>query len=100
MHQGKRSSIAVNALEPAMKRANLTVVTQAMVLKITMVGTRATGIEYRIGDGPVQSVLAHKEVLLCACAQQHFFVCQNRLNRAVANSIFNPSGASSYHGDF
>lgn len=68
VHRGKRSSIAVNAIEPAMKRGNLKVLTNAMVLKMTMDGTRATGIEYRVGDGPVQTVLAQKEVLLCAGA--------------------------------
>ncbi len=68
VHKGKRASIAVNALEPAMKRGNLTVITQAMVLKITMVGTRATGIQYQIGDGPVKTAEAQKEVLLCAGA--------------------------------
>ena len=74
VHKGKRASIAVNALEPAMKRGNLTVITQAMVLKITMTGTRATGIQYQIGDGPVQTAEAQKEVLLCAGAIHSLFL--------------------------
>lgn len=68
VRNGKRSSIAQNAIEPAMKRGNLQVVTQALVLRISTEGSRATGVEYRIGDGPVQRVLARREVLLCAGA--------------------------------
>ena len=35
VRKGKRSSIAANAIEPAMKRGNLKVITRAMVLRIT-----------------------------------------------------------------
>lgn len=68
VRQGKRSSIAVNAIEPAMKRGNLKVITQAMVLRITTEQGRATGVEFRVGDGPVQWAAARSEVLLCAGA--------------------------------
>ena len=68
VRDGKRSSIAKNAIEPAMKRGNLKVVTHALVLRITTEGGRATGVEYRVGDGPVQWAGARSEVLLCAGA--------------------------------
>lgn len=66
--RGRRSSIAKNALEPAMRRANLQVIQRAMVQRIVLDQGRATGVEYRIGDGPVQSAQAGREVLLCAGA--------------------------------
>ena len=68
VRKGKRSSIAANAIEPAMKRGNLKVITRAMVLRITTEAGRATGVEYRVGDGPVQWASARSEVLLCAGA--------------------------------
>ncbi len=68
VHNGRRSSIARGAIEPVMKRPNLTVITRAVVQRILFEGTRATGVTYRIGDGPLQTVLAGREVLLCAGA--------------------------------
>jgi choline dehydrogenase len=68
VRDGKRSSIAVNAIEPAMKRGNLQVITHALVLRITTEAGRATGVAYRIGDGPAQWAGARSEVLLCAGA--------------------------------
>ncbi len=70
VRDGRRSSIAVNSIEPAMKRGNLRVITQALVHKINFEGRRATGVTYRIGDGPLQQAGAHNEVLLCAGAIQ------------------------------
>ena len=68
VRDGRRSSIAVNAIEPAMKRGNLQVITRALVLRITTEAGRATGVAYRIGDGPAQWAGARSEVLLCAGA--------------------------------
>lgn len=68
VRDGRRSSIAVNAIEPAMKRGNLQVITRALVLRITTEDGRATGVAYRIGDGPAQWAGARSEVLLCAGA--------------------------------
>ena len=70
VRDGRRSSIAVNSIEPAMKRGNLRVITQALVHKINFEGRRATGVTYRIGDGPLQQAGARSEVLLCAGAIQ------------------------------
>jgi choline dehydrogenase len=66
--KGRRSSIAHNAIEPALKRSNLKLVTQAVVQRILVENGRATGVQYRIGDGPLQTVQAGREVLLCAGA--------------------------------
>ena len=66
--RGRRSSIAKNALEPAMRRANLKVITGAIVQRIVLEDGRATGVEFRMGDHPVQIARANREVLLCAGA--------------------------------
>ncbi len=67
---GRRSSIARNAIEPAMRRPNLRVITRAMVQRIVFEGTRAVGVEYSSPDGQRHTVRAGKEVLLCAGAIQ------------------------------
>jgi len=66
----KRSSIARNAIEPALRRSNLRVQTHAMVQKILMEGTRAVGVQYRLPDGRTHVARARVEVLLCAGAIQ------------------------------
>ncbi|SFA82845.1 choline dehydrogenase [Collimonas sp. OK607] len=65
---GRRSSIARNAIDPAMSRTNLTVLTQATVQCITLSGRTATGVKYRLPDGSEQLAKARREVLLCAGA--------------------------------
>jgi len=47
---GRRCSASVGYLRPALKRPNLTVVTGALVRRITFEGTRATGVEYVKGN--------------------------------------------------
>lgn len=64
---GKRTSIATNALEPAMKRPNLHVVTQANVMQLLLDGRTATGVRYRQGD-QVTDAHARAEVLVCGGA--------------------------------
>lgn len=66
----KRSSIARNAIEPAWRRSNLQVRTQAMVHKIVMEGTRAVGVQYRLPDGRLHLARARAEVMVCAGAIQ------------------------------
>lgn len=70
LREGRRSSIASNAIEPALRRANLKLVTRAMVQRIVFEGRRATGVEYTLPDGSLQQVKASREVLLCAGALQ------------------------------
>ena len=61
--KGRRASTASAYLRPAMKRANLTVLTGAMAKKIRLDGTRATDVTFD-HQGSERSVSARKEVLL------------------------------------
>ena len=70
LREGRRSSIASNAIEPALRRANLQLITRAMVQRIVFEGRRATGVEYTLPDGSLQRAKASREVLLCAGALQ------------------------------
>jgi choline dehydrogenase len=64
-----RESAAVAFLHPATARPNLTVVTGAHVTRITLEGTRATGVEW-VHDGKAETALAKREVILSAGAVQ------------------------------
>ena len=50
-----------------MGHQNLTVLTEAQVVKLTLTGTRCTGLEFLL-DGQLHSVRASREVILCAGA--------------------------------
>jgi len=67
---GERSSIARNALEPAMHRSNLHVITGAMAQQILFDGTLAMGVIFKRDDGSIHTARARREVLLCAGAIQ------------------------------
>jgi choline dehydrogenase len=64
---GRRCSTAVGYLNPAMKRHNLRVVTQALSERIVMDGKRATGVVYR-QFGVQRTVIARREVIVCGGA--------------------------------
>jgi choline dehydrogenase len=64
-----RTSSASAFLKPAMSRANLTVITNAQVSKVTFRGKVATGVEW-IEDGKIHSAAADREVVLSAGALQ------------------------------
>jgi choline dehydrogenase len=66
---GWRSSSAVAFLQPALKRANLTVITDAHVTRVLFTGTAATGIEW-LQNGAVRHANAAREVILSAGAIQ------------------------------
>jgi choline dehydrogenase len=66
MRDGRRASIARGAIEPALGRPNLHLVTGALVQRITLDGLRATGVAWRAQDGSLQFTRARAEVLLCA----------------------------------
>ncbi len=68
-HAGRRWSTAVGYLRPAARRANLEVVTEALVRRVLFQGTAASGVEY-FRDGRSVSASAAKEVLVCAGAIQ------------------------------
>jgi choline dehydrogenase len=61
---GRRASTARAYLTPAKDRANLTVLTHAHVLRVTLERGRATGVEYQ-RHGVTAAVRARREVILC-----------------------------------
>ena len=67
---GRRSSTARGYLDMAKDRPNLTIITHAMTNKILFNGKQAIGVEYIQGANQhdLKTVLANKEVLLCAGA--------------------------------
>ena len=62
---GERCSTDLAYLEPAMRRPNLTVITEADVDRLTFSGMRVTGARYRLG-GQEHSVKAHQQVIISA----------------------------------
>jgi 4-pyridoxate dehydrogenase len=60
---GRRCSSAVAYLRPALKRANLTVVTGALTTRVIIQGTRATFVEY-LKDGKLIHVAADREIIV------------------------------------
>jgi len=65
---GRRFSSAKAFLNPVKKRANLTVLTGALVRKVIIEDQKAVGVEYQLGDGNVATYLVNKEVILCGGA--------------------------------
>ena len=63
--RGLRWSVREGYLRPAMKRAQLRVVTGARATRVLLEGNRATGVEYCIGDRSVVA-RARREVVLAA----------------------------------
>ncbi len=68
-HNGRRWSTAVGYLRDAMKRPNLTVITDALVERVTFEATAASGVEY-FHCGSKVVARAAREVILCAGAIQ------------------------------
>lgn len=64
---GRRVSMAKDYLYPALKRPNLTMLTGAEVLSLTMDGTKVTGVTF-VKDGETHSVGAGERVVLSAGA--------------------------------
>ena len=64
VHNGRRWSTANAYLKPALSRRNLSVMTRALVTRITFDGARASGIEV-VRDGTRQQIAARREVILC-----------------------------------
>jgi choline dehydrogenase len=64
---GRRCSPADAYLRAVMGDRNLTVLTEAPAVKLTLTGTRCTGVEF-LRDGELCSVGASREVILCAGA--------------------------------
>src|SRR5690606_17619771 len=66
VHRGRRLSAARAYLHPVKRRANLDVVTRALVTRVRFDGDRATGVDY-VRRGSRRSVSAG-EVILCGGA--------------------------------
>src|SRR5215467_13462260 len=64
---GKRCSPASAYLRPVMGNQNLTVMTEALAVKLRFAGTRCTGVDFLL-DGKLRSVGASRELILCAGA--------------------------------
>lgn len=67
IHEGRRWSAARGYLDPAMARGNLHLVTDALVERVLLDGTRAVGVQYQ-RNGERVSARARCEVILCAGA--------------------------------
>ena len=67
IRKARRNSAARAFLRPAMKRANLRVLTGAHATKVIVEGGRAVGVEYRQG-GTLKRVMARGEVILAGGA--------------------------------
>jgi choline dehydrogenase-like flavoprotein len=67
VRDGTRCSPAGAYLWPVMANQNLTVLTEALAVKLTLTGTRCTGVDVLL-DGALHSVGASREVILCAGA--------------------------------
>ena len=70
LKNGQRSSVAKNAIEPAMQRKNLEVRTQVLVTRIGIEALRARTVHWKDKAGGSHSARANKEILLCAGALQ------------------------------
>ena len=64
IHRGRRWSSATAYLRPALRRNALKVIVQAQVARVTLEGTRATGVEFPRGGQHVTA--SAREVILCA----------------------------------
>ena len=67
VHQGRRGSTAARFLRPALSRANLTLVTEALTTRVVIEHGRAVGIEYEQGGERIIA-RAEREVILSAGA--------------------------------
>ena len=66
---GQRSSAARAFLKPAMRRPNLTVLTDAVVDRVVIENGRATGVRF-VRNGTAQTVEARREVIVSASTMQ------------------------------
>ncbi|MBP7001604.1 GMC family oxidoreductase [Amaricoccus sp.] len=67
VRDGRRCSAADAFLRPALRRANLAVLTGAVAVRVAFEGRRAAGVEVRLGGG-TRLLRARREVILAAGA--------------------------------
>jgi len=63
IHQGERASVSKYYLNPAKKRKNLNIFSEAFVEKIIFDGKKAVGIEVKIKN-KIEKIYANKEIIL------------------------------------
>ena len=63
LHRGRRLSAARAYVHPVLSRPNLELRTRAFVTRVLFEGSRAVGVEYQRGRGPVQRAYAGEVVL-------------------------------------
>lgn len=66
--KGRRWSAAAAYLRPALPRPNLTVITEALALRVLTASGRAIGVEYSRRGGPARQAMAACEVILAGGA--------------------------------
>lgn len=67
IRDNRRCSTVRGYLRPALKRKNLHVITNALVLRILFTGSRATGVEYAV-RGRTHTLLAEQEIIVTSGA--------------------------------
>jgi choline dehydrogenase len=65
---GTRETTARALLQPALKRANLTVLTHTRASRLILSGRRIEAVEARSAEGAMLQIRARREVILCAGA--------------------------------
>jgi choline dehydrogenase len=73
---GKRASMAVSALLPALKRPNVTLSANSHVTRLLFEGQRCTGVEY-VQDGTLKTARANREVVVSAGALESPHILMN-----------------------
>ena len=68
IHKGQRRSSARSFLRAALKRPNLTLITQAQVSRVDFAGRKAVGVTYVRPDGGEARLVANREVIVAAGA--------------------------------
>lgn len=68
IHKGRRQSSARSFLRKALKRPNLTLITDTQVSAVDFVGRKAVGVTMMRPDGSVRKLAANREVVVAAGA--------------------------------
>jgi choline dehydrogenase len=93
LHRGRRLSAARAYLHPVLSRPNLTVHTRALVTRITLDGTRATGVEYTRSGRPATATAG--EIILCGGAINSPQLLQ--LSGIGSPAVLEPAGVQVRH---
>jgi len=91
---GLRASTARCYLRPARGRANLTVRTQAHVVKLNLEGQHVRGVDYKRG-GKIHNVQSSREVILCGGAINSPQLMQ--LSGIGPSEVLNQAGVKIHH---